>query len=40
MKKKDSYSHLNMKDVTNADYVHVRRVCEAFKRKMLGKIVI
>lgn len=40
MKKKDSYSHLNMKDVTNADYVHVRRVCEVFKRKMLGKIVI
>ena len=33
--KKDSYSHLNMKDVTNADYVHVRIVCKDFKRKML-----
>ena len=26
-----------MKDVTNADYVHVRIVCKDFKRKMLGE---
>ena len=25
--KEDFYSHLNMEDVTDADYAHVKRVC-------------
>ena len=26
----DFYSHLNMKDITHADYVHVKIVCKDF----------
>ena len=35
--KEDFYSHLNIKDVTDADYVHVKRVCKYFEIKNLGK---
>ena len=31
--KEDFYSHLNMKDITNADYTHVKRVCKDFEIK-------
>ena len=33
--KKDSYSYINMKDVTNADFADVKRLCNDFKAKML-----
>ena len=26
--KEDSYSHLNMEDIDNADYAHAKRVCK------------
>ena len=29
--KEDFYSHLNMEDITNADYTHGKRVCKNFK---------
>ena len=29
----DFYSHLHMKDITDADYTHAERVCKDFKRK-------
>ena len=29
--KKDFYSHLNMEDITDADYTHVKRNCKYFK---------
>ena len=32
--KEDFYSHLNMEDITNADYAHAKRVC---KDKNLGE---
>ena len=35
--KEDFYSHLNMEDITNADYVHRKRVCKNFKIKSLGE---
>ena len=35
--KDDSYIHLNMKDITDADYMHTKRVCEDFKIKKLVK---
>ena len=35
--KKDFYSHLNMEDITDADYKHVKRVCKNFKVKYLGE---
>ena len=31
--KKDFYSHLNMDDITNADYRHIKRVCKDFEIK-------
>ena len=31
---KDFYSHLNMEDITDADYAHVKQVCKDFKIKM------
>ena len=37
LKKKDFYSHLNMEDITDADYRHVKRVCKEFEIKHLGK---
>ena len=36
-KKKDFYSHLNMKDITDADYAHAKRVCKDFELKNLGE---
>ena len=33
----DFYSHLNMEDITDADYAHAKRVCKDFKIKNLGE---
>ena len=33
----DFYSHLRLKDITDADYVHTKRVCKDFEIKYLGK---
>ena len=35
--KEDFYSHLNMEDITDADYVHAKRVCKDFVMKNLGE---
>ena len=35
-KKKDFYSHLNMEDITDADYAHTKRICKDFKIRNLG----
>ena len=35
--KEDFYSHLNIEDITDADYVHPKRVCKDFKIKELGE---
>ena len=32
-KKKDFYIHLNVEDITDADYVHAKRVSKKFKNK-------
>ena len=29
----DFYSHLNMEGITNANYVHAKRVCKSFEMK-------
>ena len=29
--KEDFYSHLNMEDITDADYSHAQRVCQDFQ---------
>ena len=29
--KEDFYSHLNMEDITDADYAHTKRVCKDFE---------
>ena len=34
--KKDFYSHLNMEDITDADYAHAKTVCRDFKIRNLG----
>ena len=34
-KTEDVYSHLNMEDITDADYVHTKVVCKDFKIKNL-----
>ena len=31
--KEDFYSHLNMEDITDADFVHAKRVCRDFERE-------
>ena len=31
--KEDFYSHLNMEDITDADYTHAKRVCKDFEKK-------
>ena len=31
--KEDFYSHLNMEDITDADYAHAKRVCKYFEIK-------
>ena len=28
--KENFHSHLNMKDITDADYIHTKRVCKDF----------
>ena len=35
--KEDFYSHLNMEDITNADYTHAKLVCKDFEIKHLGE---
>ena len=35
--KEDFYSHLNMEDITDADYGHTKRVCKDFEIKKLGE---
>ena len=34
MPEKDFYSHLNMEDISDADYMHVKKVCEDFEIKV------
>ena len=34
--KDDFYSHLSMEDITDADYVHLKRVCKDFEIKGFG----
>ena len=36
-KKEEFYSNLSMEDITDADYMHVKRVCKDFKIKSSGK---
>ena len=33
----DFYSHLNMEDITDADYMHRKRVCKDFEIKNVGE---
>ena len=35
--KEDFYNHLNMEDITNADYAHARNVCKEFEIKHLAE---
>ena len=35
--KEDFYSHLNMEDITDADYAHGKRVCKKSDIKNLGE---
>ena len=35
--KEDFYSHLNIEYITDADYVHIKRVCKDFEIKNLGE---
>ena len=35
--KEDFYSHLNMEDITDADYAHAKRICKDFEIKNLGE---
>ena len=35
--KEDFYSHLNMEDITDADYAHAKRVSKDFEIKNLGE---
>ena len=37
LEKEDLYSHLNMEDITDADYAHAKRICKDFKVKHLGE---
>ena len=36
-KKKEFYSHLNMEDITDAEYTHAKRACKDFEIKNLGE---
>ena len=38
--KEDFYNHLNMEDITDADYTHTKRVCKEFEIKNLENIMI
>ena len=35
--KQDLYSHLNMEEISDADYAHTKRVCKNFQLKNLGE---
>ena len=35
--KDESYSDLNMEDITDADYMHAKRVCKEFEMKNLSE---
>ena len=35
--KEDFYSHLNIEDITDAEYAHAKRVCKDFELKNLGE---
>ena len=35
--KDEFYSNLNMEDITDADYMHAKRVCKDFEIKHLGE---
>ena len=35
--KEEFYSNLNMEDITDADYMHAKRVCKDFEIKHFGK---
>ena len=35
-KKEDFYSHLNLEDITDADYAYAKKVCKYFKIKNSG----
>ena len=35
--KEEFYSNLNMEDITDADYMHAKRLCKEFEIKILGK---
>ena len=35
--KKDFYCHLNMEDITDADYAHAKRVYKDFEKKNWGE---
>ena len=35
--KEDFYNKLNMEDITDADYMHAKRVCKDFEIKLLGE---
>ena len=35
--KEDFYNYLNMEDITDADYVHAKRVCKDFEIKNIGE---
>ena len=37
LKKKNFYSNLNIEDITDADYMHAKRVCKDFEIKHLGE---
>ena len=36
-RKEDFYSHLNMEDITDADYAHAKRVSKDFEIKNIGE---
>ena len=35
--REDFYSHLNMEDITDADYAHTESICKDFEIKYLGE---
>ena len=35
--KENFYSHLNLEDITDADYSHAKRFCKDFELKILGE---
>ena len=37
IEKEDFYSHLNMEDITDADYTYAKRVCKNFEIKNLAE---